>query len=387
MRDYGMSAARQNEVWRRWRAGESFSAIARALGLPLQHVRRFLAQTGGVHRPPPRRRSQHLTMAEREEISRGLAAGCSARTIAVCLGRSPSTIAREIVRNGGRAAYRAATADQRAYQRARRPKPAKLARNARLRALVEEKLTTCWSPEQIAGWLRRQFPDEESMRVSHEAIYLTLFDPRRKAINRTLTRKLRTRRPMRHPKRARRPTGAGVISDLVPISERPVEVETRQIAGHWEGDPVMGTRPSAIATLVERTSRFTALVALPDGIKADQVTPHLTRYLLSLPVPMRRTLTWDRGREIAGHKAITAATGTPIYLCKPRSPWQRGTNENTNRLLRQYLPKNADLRRFSQADLDTIADELNHRPRKIHGYRSPAEVYAECLNSGDALTV
>lgn len=204
-----MSTARQDEVWRRWRAGESFSAIARSLELPLQHVRRFLAQTGGVRRPPPQRRSQHLTMAEREEISRGLAAGRSARTIAVCLGRSPSTISREIARNGGRADYRAAAADHRAYQRARRPKPAKLVRNTRLRALVEEKLATCWSPEQIAGWLRRQFPGEESMRISHEAIYLTLFDPRRKAIDRTLTRRLRTRRPMRHPKRARpqRPPG------------------------------------------------------------------------------------------------------------------------------------------------------------------------------------
>ncbi|MFE3262619.1 IS30 family transposase [Nocardia sp. NPDC059091] len=382
-----MSAARQDELWRRWRAGESFSAIARSLEMPLQHVRRFLAQTGGIRRPPSRRRIQYLTMAEREEISRGLARGRSARAIAASLGRSPSTIAREIARNGGRTAYRAAMADHRAYQRARRPKPAKLARNPLLRVLVEDKLAVCWSPEQIAGWLRRQFPGDESMQVSHEAIYLTLFDPRRKAIERTLSRKLRTGRLMRHPKRARRPDGRGVISDLVPISERPIEVEGRQIAGHWEGDLVMGSRPSAIATLVERTSRFTALVALPDGIKAHQVTPHLTKYLLSLPAPMRRTLTWDRGREIAGHKAITAATGTPIYLCKPRSPWQRGTNENTNRLLRQYLPKNADLRRWSQSDLDTIAHELNHRPRKIHGYRSPAEVYADHLNSGDALTV
>ncbi|MFD3425506.1 IS30 family transposase [Nocardia fluminea] len=226
---------------------------------------------------------------------------------------------------------------------------ARLANNPRLRALVEEKLAACWSPEQIAGWLRNQFHDNESMRVSHEAIYLALFDPRRKAIDRTLTRRLRTGRLMRHPKRARRSDGRGVITDLVPISQRPIEVETRQTAGHWETDLVMGSRPSAIATLVERTSRFTALVALPDGIKADQVTPHLTRYLLSLPAPMRRTLTWDRGREIARHKAITAATKMPIYLCKPRSPWQRGTNEN--------------------------------------GYRSPVKVYAQHLNRGDAMTV
>jgi IS30 family transposase len=216
---------------------------------------------------------------------------------------------------------------------------------------------------------------------------LALFDPRRKAIDRTLTQRLRTGRPMRNPKRARKPDGRGVIRELVPISERPAEVETRQIAGHWEGDLLMGSGPSAIATLVERTSRFTVLLALPDGIKAEQVTPHLTRFLLGLPSPMRRTLTWDRGREIAGHQAITAATQTPIYLCKPRSPWRRGTNENTNRLLRQYLPKSADLRRFDQAGLDAIAYELNHRPRRLHGYRSPAEVYAEHLNSGDALTL
>lgn len=312
--------------------------------------------------------------------------GWSARAIAVSLGRSPSTISREIARNGGRGIYRATAADLLAYQRARRPKPAKLARSPQSRALVEDKLRSCWSPEQIAGWLRRQFPADPAMRTSHEAIYLALFDPRRKAIDRTLAQRLRTGRPMRSPKRARRPDGRGLIKELVPISERPAEVETRQVAGHWEGDLVMGSRPSAIATLVERTSRFTALVALPDGIKAEQVTPHLTRFLLGLPAPMRRTLTWDRGREIAGHQTITAATQTPIYLCKPRSPWQRGTNENTNRLLRQYLPKSADLRRFDQADLDAIACELNHRPRRIHGYRSPAEVYAEHLSSGDALT-
>ncbi|WP_210436879.1 IS30 family transposase [Nocardia rhamnosiphila] len=387
MRDYGLSPAGQDELWRRWRAGESLSSMSRSLGIPLQHVRRFLAQTGGVRKRPRARQSRHLTLTEREEISRGLAMGCSARMIAVSLGRSPSTISREIARNGGQNTYRAAAADQLACQRARRPKPAKLAACPPLRVLVEDKLKSLWSPEQIAGWLRRHFPDDPAMRISHEAIYLALFDPRRKAIDRTLTQRLRTGRPMRHPKRARKPDGRGVIRALVPISERPAEVETRQVAGHWEGDLVMGSRPSAIATLVERTSRFTALVALPDGIKAEQVTPHLTRFLLGLPAPMRRTLTWDRGREIAGHRAITAATQTPIYLCKPRSPWQRGTNENTNRLLRQYLPKSADLRRFDQADLDAIAFELNHRPRRIHGYRSPAEVYAEHLNSGDALTL
>nr|WP_329203104.1 IS30 family transposase [Streptomyces sp. NBC_01435] len=284
--------------------------------------------------------------------------------------------------------YRAASADAAAYARGRRPKQAKLAQRPALRALVEAKLALCWSPDQISGWLRRQFPGDTAMHISHEAIYLSLYDPRRRqAIDRSLTQRLRSARPMRRPKIARRPTGRGIIRSMVSITDRPTEVEDRKVPGHWQGDLVMGTRPSAVATLVERTSRYTAKVALPDGIKAEQVTPHLTRSLLGIPPQLRRTLTWDRGREIAEHQAITVETGMPIYLCKPRSPWQRGTNENTNRLLRQYLPKGADLRTFNQADLDAIAHELNHRPRKTHGYRTPAEVYAGLLNSGDALTV
>nr|WP_232626969.1 IS30 family transposase [Streptomyces alfalfae] len=250
---------------------------------------------------------------------------------------------------------------------------------------MEAKLALCWSPEQIAGWLRRRFPGDASLQVSHEAIYLSLYDPRRRqAIDRSLTQRLRTTRPMRRPKIARRPSGRGIIRGMVSISDRPAEVEDRTVPGHWEGDLIMGTRPSAVATLVERTSRYTAIVALPDGIKAEQVAPHLTRSLLGIPPQLRRPLTWDRGREMAEHRAITTATGMPIYLCS--SPWQRGTNENTNRLLRQYLHKGTALRTFSQADLNAIAHELDHRPRKIHGYRIPAEVCAGLLNSGDALT-
>ncbi|MFI1369250.1 IS30 family transposase [Streptomyces griseochromogenes] len=353
----------------------------------MHHVRRFLYQSGGVRQAPQQRSKRHLTGSEREEISRGIAAGESARRLAKRLGRSASTVSREIARNGGRDHYRAAPADAAAYARGRRPKQAKLAQQPALRALVEAKLALCWSPEQIAGRLRRQFPGDVSMQVSHEAIYLSLFDPRRRrAIDRSLTQRLRSGRPMRRPKVALRPTGRGVIRGMVSISARPAEVEDRKVPGHWEGDLVMGTRPSAVATLVERTSRYTAIVALPDGIKAEQVAPHLTRGLLGIPPRLRRTLTWDRGREMAEHQPITAETGMPIYLCKPRSPWQRGTNENTNRLLRKYLPKGADLRTFSQADLDAIAHELNHRPRKTHGYRTPAEVCADLLNSGDALT-
>lgn len=340
MRDYGFSGVQQDEIWRRWREGESFNSMGRVLGAPMHHVRSFLTQTGGVRQPPQRRSARHLTPADREEISRGIAAGESARCIAGRLGRPPSTVSRENARNGGRQHYRATAADEEAYRRAWRPKTAKLAGLPVLRALVEEKLALSWSPEQISGWLRRSFPDAPTMRISHEAIYLSLYDPRRRqTIDRKLTQRLRTARPMRQPKKARRPSGRGIIRDMVSISERPAEVEDRSVPGHWEGDLVMGSRPSAIATLVERTSRYTALVALPDGIKAEQVIPYLTSILLGLPPRMRRTLTWDRGREMAEHRAITAATGMPIYLCKPRSPWQRGTNENTNRLLRQYLPQ------------------------------------------------
>ncbi|WP_456317075.1 IS30 family transposase [Streptomyces tendae] len=387
MRDYGFSPTQQDEIWRRWRQGKSFSLIARALGAPMQSARRFLYRSGGVRLAPQTRSERHPSGSEREEISRGIAAGESARQMAKRPGRSPSAVSREIARNGGRDRYRAASADAAAYARGRRPKQAKLAQRHALRTLVEAKLVLCWSPEQIAGWLRRQFPGDASMQISHEAIYLSLYDPRRRqAIDRSLTRRLRSGRPMRRPKLARRPTGRGIIRGMVSITARPAEVEDRKAPGHWEGDLVMGTRPSAVATLVERTSRYTTVVALPDGIKAEQVTPHLTRSLLGIPTQLRRTLTWDRGREIAEHQAITAETGMPIYLCKPRSPWQRGTNENTNRLLRQYLPKGADVRTFSQPNLDAIAHELNHRPRKTHGYRAPAEVYADLLNSSDALT-
>ncbi|WP_371863017.1 IS30 family transposase [Embleya hyalina] len=254
-----------------------------------------------------------------------------------------------------------------------------------MRALMEAKPSLRWSPDRIAGWLRRQFPGDASVQISHESIHLSLYDPRRRqAINRDLTRRLRSARPIRRPKVARRPSGRGIIRGMVSITDRPVEVEDRKVPGHWEGNLVMGTRPSAVATLVERTGRFTTIVALPDGIKAEQVTPHLTRSLLGIPPQLRRTLTRDRGRQIAEHRTITTETRMPIHICKPRSPWQRGTNENTNRLLRQDLSKGADLRTFNRAALDDIAHELNHRPRKTHGYRTPAEAYADLLNSSDA---
>ncbi|MFB9884473.1 IS30 family transposase [Planobispora siamensis] len=386
MRDYGLSPERQDELWQRWRRGESLTAIARSIGAPLHHLRRFLAQTGRIRPAPARHAPRHLTFTEGEEISRGLAAGSSAQAIARRLQRAASTVSREIARNGGREHYRAQHAQVHAHQCARRPKRAKLATHPKLRRLVEAKLALRWSPEQISGWLRRCFPDDGGMRICQETIYRSLFDPRHQAINRTGTRWLRTGRPMRYPRAIRRRDGRGRLRDMLSIGARPAEVQERLVAGHWEGDLLMGARPSAIATLVERTSRYVLLVALPDGLKTQQVRPHLTRVVSGLPVAVRRSLTWDRGREMAEHRLLTAATGMPVYFCHRRSPWQRGSNENSNGLLRQYLAKSADLRTFTQADLDAIATELNDRPRKLHGFRSPTEVYADLVKAGGALT-
>ncbi|MER6234204.1 MULTISPECIES: IS30 family transposase [Streptomyces] len=261
-----------------------------------------------------------------------------------------------------------ATADAAAYGPGRRPKQAKLAQRLTLRALVEAKLALCWSPEQIAGWLRRQFPDDASMQISHEAIYLSLYDGRRRqATDRSLTQRLRSGRPMRRPKLARRPTGRGIIRSMVPITDRPAQIEDRKVPGHWEGDLVMGTRPSAVATLAERTSRYTTIVALPDGIKAEQVTPHLTTSLLNIPPQLRRTLTWGRAREIAEHQAISAVIRMPIYLCKPRSPWQRGTKAYASRRDRAYLRRHGIRCAFP----DKADQAPNHRKHGSRGGRPP----------------
>jgi transposase, IS30 family len=316
---------------------------------------------------------------EREEISRGVAAGHSCRVIARRLGRAPSTVSRELARNGGRHRYRAQRADAAATRRAARPKPAKLAVELRLRAVVEDKLGLCWSPEQIAGWLPVAYPDDPSMRISHETIYLSLFVPHRGALRRELRRCLRTGRAMRHPRGRRLPQGRGQLIDTIPIGQRPAEANGRTVPGHWEGDLVLGKRPSAVATLVERTSRSVLLVALPAGWRAEQVRPALTTAMGRLPNRLRRSLTWDHGKEMAEHARFTADTGIPVYFCDPRSPWQRASNENANGLLRQYLPRTADLRRFSQADLDRIAAELNGRPRQILGFKTPSQVLAAVL--------
>ncbi|WP_432494765.1 IS30 family transposase [Kineococcus gypseus] len=380
MQTFGLSPDQQDQVWARWRAGESLRSIARSLGINRPaSVRCFVAATGGVRRPARRRAAHQLSAVEREEISRGLAAKESTRSIARRLGRAASTVSREVARNGGRGGYRAGSAEARAWQRGRRPKQCKLAQDAALRARVERDLARGWSPQQIAARLRADFPDDEAMRASHEAIYLSLFVQGRGALRKELTAALRTGRAMRYPRAKRLPQGRGQLVGTVPISERPAEVEDRAVPGHWEGDLVFGTRPSAIATLVERRTRFVQLIALPHGCKAEQVRQALTTAVQRLPEQLRRSLTWDRGTEMAQHARFSIDTGVQVYFCDPHSPWQRGSNENTNGLLRQYLPKGADLRTFSQSDLDEIAARLNGRPRQTLGWKTPSEVLDEVL--------
>jgi IS30 family transposase len=379
VRSWGLTAAEQDEVWARWRQGESLRLIARQLGKRVPSVRAFVLQTGGVQRRPPRRAPRSLSMAEREEISRGVAAGASCRQIAARLGRAPSTVSRELARNGGRHRYRAQAADAAALRRAQRPKAAKLLLQPRLRAVVEAKLALRWSPEQIAGWLPLAYPRDPVMRVSHETIYLSLFVQSRGALRRELQRCLRTGRAMRYPRGKRLPQGRGQLRDVVLISERPAEAEDRAVPGHWEGDLLLGKRPSAVATLVERASRYLTLVALPDGYKAEQVRPALAAGVARLPEQLRRSLTWDQGKEMAEHTRFTVDTGVQVYFCDPRSPWQRGSNENTNGLLRQYLARGADLAQLDQAALDAIAAELNGRPRQTLGFKTPSQALAEAL--------
>ena len=308
-----------------------------------------------------------------------MAAGDSCRAIAKRLGRAPSTVSRELARNGGRSRYRAQRAGLAADRRAARPKPCKLVLTPRLRGVVEAKLRLCWSPEQIAGWLPLAYPDDPTMRISHETIYLSLYVRRRGALAGELRRCLGTGRAMRHPRGKRLPQGRGQLLDTISIRQRPAEADGRTVPGHWEGDLVLGKRPSAVLTLVERTSRSVLLIALPTGWRADQVRPALTAAMEQLPMSLRRSLTWDHGKEMAEHVRFTADSGVPVFFCDPRSPWQRASNENANGLLRQYLPRTVDLRRFSQADLDRIAAELNGRPRQILGFQTPSRVFAQPL--------
>src|SRR5436190_16807848 len=335
-----------------------------------------------LRRPPvrePVRSPLRLSSREREEISRGLAGGESLRAIARRLGRASSTIAREVGANGGRRRYRACTADRAAVRRMRRPKRSKLATCSRLRAAVEAQLELRWSPQQISGWLVAEFPDDPEMRVSHETIYLSLFVQSRGALRKELARYLRSGHTTRRPRGHSVMNGQGQLRGTLNIRERPAEANDRAVPGHWEGDLLMGKRMHAMATLVERKTRFVMLIALPDGHAADVVADALAAKIVELPQQLRRSLTWDQGKEMAAHAHFSIKTGVPVYFCDPRSPWQRGSNENTNGLLRQYFPKRTEIAHFTQADLDDVAAELNGRPRQTLGWKSPSQALDEAL--------
>ena len=372
-RRWKLSGDQRADMWKRWKAGQSLHEIGRALGKEHNVIYILLARHGGIT-PVVRRRSRKaLTLVEREDISRGIAGGCSLRIIAQRLNRAFSTVSREVARHGGRAQYRASEADQQAWESALRPKPCLLATHCKLQEIVASKLIQDWSPEQISGWLKQHYPDNKSLRVSHETIYRSLFLQARGALKQELVRHLRSQRRIRRSRHSSiHGHSQGKIVDAISIRERPAEVEDRAIPGHWEGDLLRGTRNSHVATLVERHSRFCMLVKV-SGKDTATVVAALSQHVRKLPATLRRSLTWDRGLEMAQHKSFTMATDVRVYFCDPQSPWQRGSNANTNGLLRQYLPKKADLSCYSQSDLDEIALRLNQRPRKTLGFQTPAD--------------
>jgi IS30 family transposase len=367
-----LSAAQKTEIWKRWKAGQSLHEIGRAFDKPHTTIHQFLLPSGGI-RPAARRRSRlALTLAEREDISRGIASGSSIREIAKRMERAASTVSREVRHHGGRPAYRAHDADCQAWVSALRPKRCLLAINRKLRDAVASKLILEWSPEQISGWLKTEYPNDERMRVSHETIYRSLFIQARGVLKQELLGHLRSKRRIRRSQHSRiYKDSRGRIADAISIRERPAEVEDRAVPGHWEGDLLSGGKNSYIATLVERHSRFLMLIKVP-GKETAVVVAALSKHVRKLPVTLRRSLTWDRGLEMAKHKEFTVATDVQVYFCDPQSPWQRGTNENTNLLLRQYFPRGTDLSVHSQAHLDQIALRLNQRPRKTLGFQTPA---------------
>lgn len=375
----GLSAQQKKELWNRWKDGQSLSEIGRALGKHAGSIHGVLSANGGIFPLEKRRRRDTLSLAEREEISRCLATQCSMRSIAQRLGRAPSTISREINRNGGIQRYRASVAESNFIEKASRPKPCKLAINRQLNAVVADRLQKDWSPQQIAGWLARTYEANIEMQVSHETIYRSLFIQARGILKRELISHLRSRRMMRRGKTA---TTAGQprgqIIDAVSIRDRPPTVEDRAIPGHWEGDLLSGSGNSHIATLVERHSRYVILVKLA-GKDTQSVVNALIHQVRKLPDGVMESLTWDRGSELAQHKKFTVATNVAMYFCDPRSPWQRGTNENTNGLLRQYFPDGTNLSEYSQADLDTVATRLNTRPRKTLAFMTPRDKLAQAL--------
>ena len=368
-------------MWDRWQKGDSLHAIARLFDTSHSAIAGVFSKTGGV-RPPQRRRSRMaLTLAEREEISRGVAAGRSLRWIAVSLGRAPSTVSREIKRNGGRQPYRANKAEQAAWDRAHRPKTCKLAQNRALAIIVAEKLQLEWSPRQIAGWLKCTYPDDENYQVSHETIYLTLFIQARGALKKELLQHLRRKRTMRRSRHHTQKTkDHGKISNTVSIRERPAEVEDRAVPGHWEGDLLCGSNNSQIATLVEWHTRLVMLARVPSK-DTKTVINALIKQAHKLPRELYKSLTWDRGKEMADHERFSLATDIKVYFCDPQSPWQRGSNENTNGLLRQYFPKGMDLSSVHQNRLNAVAKRLNERPRETLQFRTPAERFAQCVAS------
>jgi len=375
------SAQQKAEIWDRWHRGESLNAIGRTFDRPSSSIFNLLAPTGGI-RPPPRKRSKSsLTLYEREEISRGLVATLSLRVIAAQLGRAPSTISREVKRNGGSDNYRATQADQAAWARAHRPKPCKLAGSPPLQRIVARKLRLLWSPKQIAGWLKRAYPGDETKQVSHETIYRSLFVQARGVLKKELQQYLRSQRAIRRSRHASlKGNGLGQITNAISIRERPASVEDRAVPGHWEGDLIAGSKNSYIATLVERHTRYVMLMKVKNK-DTESVVSALIKQSKKLPAELYKSLTWDRGSELAAHQRFTLATDIKVYFCDPQSPWQRGSNENTNRLLRQYFPKGTDLSVHSQTKLNAVARQLNERPRETLGFETPAERFNACVAS------
>ena len=377
MRTYPRSALSRNaELWRLWAKGFSLEQIGRALGKPAGSIYMAAASCGGIAPPERRRAAKALNLSEREEISRGIAGGLSIQRMARQMGRSPSTVSREITRNGGVRSYRAQAADEAAWTRACRPKRCKLSSLPKLREEVARQLRQNWSPEQIARRLKAEHPHDSEMRVSHETIYQTLFVQARGVFRKELTEHLRRSGYIRRAKKLQTP-GRGIV-DAISIRERPAEVDDRAVPGHWEGDLLAGGRSTHIATLVERRTRFVILVKIPSKDSVS-VAAALARKIRRLPSELRRSLTWDRGTEMASHKQFTVATDVKVYFCDPRSPWQRGSNENTNGLLRQYFPKDDDLSAYSQEHLNKVAAQLNGRPRETLNWKTPAEVLATCV--------
>ncbi len=369
-----LAAEVRQDIWSRWKAGESLSDIGRAVNKVPGSIHHVIAENGGVMPRVRQRSKRHLSLAEREDISRGLAAGKSLRSIASELSRAASTLSREVARHGGRQRYRAAGADERAWDRAKRPKDCLLATHPQLKEEVAKKLELDWSPEQISGWLKMSFTEDATMRVSPETIYRSLFIQARGVLKKELIKHLRLRRTMRRSKHASTEgQPRGQIIDAVSIRERPPEAEDRAIPGHWEGDLISGSKNSHVATLVERRSRYVMLVQL-EGKDTTSVVTALTKHVQQLPAGLMSSLTWDRGAEMASHKCFTFATDVKMYFCDPQSPWQRGTNENTNGLLRQYFPKGTDLSVYAQQELDAVALKLNQRPRKTLGFFTPADL-------------